>query len=96
MLRITGGLAECSTMAADLLSSTYKDNIKAFNDQFQKAKKILEGTLSMDQYQLVVGIGSSVSRRLAVLSFIVCSPGHDAAKTWCGRRGVLEIRRRMS
>ena len=83
-------------MAADLLSSVYKDNIKAFNDQFQKAKQILEGTLSMDQYQLVAGIGSSVSLRLSVLSFIVCSPGHDAAKTWCGRRGVLEIGRRMS
>ena len=64
MLRIIGGLAECSIMEADLLSSTYKDNIKAFNDQFQKAKKILEGTISMDQYQLVAGIGSSVSRRL--------------------------------
>ena len=57
-----GGFAECRTIAADLLSSTYKDNIEAFNNQFQKAQKILEGTLQMDQYQLVASIGSSLPR----------------------------------
>ena len=51
-----------SVASADLLFSSYKSKIDTFKDQFRKALDIFEGKLRMDQYQLVAGIGQSLSR----------------------------------
>ena len=58
-MHVAGSLNRFSK--ADLLSSTYKDNLTAFNKQFQKAREIFEGKLRLDEYQLVADTGKSRS-----------------------------------